>query len=197
DPLLPYGAVDGVLPGKTTEETMMLRDVVMRWSLPHRSWYWNLLQQGVTDSSKIKITYEDLVSYKTAGSVLYSLNAFHLEQLAQLALAVHQILNGLYDFLGKTGSARFPFDPEWKLLRLMEENLSRSAILMAASTMQLRLERAVQHIRVHLNSIKRVYGQEGLDTLSSVDSTRSSVRSEFGQEEPSTELGKLLARPDY
>ncbi|KAJ7756265.1 hypothetical protein B0H16DRAFT_1458261 [Mycena metata] len=43
----------------------------------------------------------------------------------------------------------------------------------------------------------RVNTGQGLDTLSSVDSTRSSVRSDYGREYPEYELAKLLSRPDY
>ncbi|KAJ7086812.1 hypothetical protein B0H15DRAFT_781894, partial [Mycena belliarum] len=197
DPLLEFGATDGMLPGKTAEQTMQLRDVVMRYSLPHRNYYWNHLAQGIRDMAEIKLTREDLIARQVGPAIVYMLNDFHLEQFAQLSLAVHQVLSGLDDFRGKSGNQRFPFDPEWKILRLMEENLSRSAILMTCSSMQLRLERALQRITISLNAIKKVYGREGLDALSSMESTRDSVRSEFGQEEGPVELGKLLARPDY
>ncbi|KAJ7068937.1 hypothetical protein B0H15DRAFT_738642, partial [Mycena belliarum] len=197
DPLLEFGAVDGMMPGKSAELTMQLRDVVMRYSLPHHNFYWNQLSQGISDMAKIKVSREDLVARQVGPTVVYMLNEFHLEQFAQLSLAVHQILNGLDDFRGKTGNQRFPFDPEWKILRLMEENLSRSAILMTCSTLQLRLERALQRISISLNAVKRVYGREGLDSLSSMESTRDSVRSDFGQDEGKVELAKLLARPDY
>ncbi|KAJ7102630.1 hypothetical protein B0H15DRAFT_943534 [Mycena belliarum] len=56
DPLLEFRATDGMLPGKTAEQTMQLRDVVMRYSLPHRNYYWNPLAQGIRDMAKIKLT---------------------------------------------------------------------------------------------------------------------------------------------
>ncbi|KAJ7667257.1 hypothetical protein B0H17DRAFT_1336134 [Mycena rosella] len=199
DPLLPYGSVDEVLPGKTSEETMVLRDVVMRWNLPHRLWNWETLEQGVRDYDHARITQQNLMGFHgaTAGmDKVFMLGTFHLERLAQLTLAIHQVLTGLYEFLDTPHSRRFVIDPGWQFLRLMEENLSRSAILMAFSSLQFRLTQAGKHIKRNFNAIKRVCNQE-LNVLSSVDSTRSSVRSLFGRDEPEVELAKLLARPDY
>ncbi|KAJ7027589.1 hypothetical protein C8F04DRAFT_1266829 [Mycena alexandri] len=68
---------------------------------------------------------------------------------------------------------------------------------MAFSSVQFRLTQASTHIKCLLNSIKRAYGQEGLDSISTIDSTRSSVRSAFGKDNTRVELGKLLARPNY
>ncbi|KAJ7334634.1 hypothetical protein DFH08DRAFT_965381 [Mycena albidolilacea] len=79
----------------------------------------------------------------------------------------------------------------------MEENMSRSAIILAFSTLQFRLDQSSKHIKRCFNSIKLVYGQEGLDSISTIDSTLSSVRSASGKEGGQVELGKLLVRPDY
>ncbi|KAJ7834168.1 hypothetical protein B0H13DRAFT_2369993 [Mycena leptocephala] len=48
DPLTSYGAVDGLLPGKTAEEMISFRDIVMRWELPHINLYWETLEEGIT-----------------------------------------------------------------------------------------------------------------------------------------------------
>jgi hypothetical protein len=57
---------------------------------------------------KIKFSYEDLIVIRGEDGeegAKYALNMLHLEQLAQIALAVHQVLEGLYNFLGKSGSS--------------------------------------------------------------------------------------------
>ncbi|KAJ7668764.1 hypothetical protein DFH06DRAFT_982847 [Mycena polygramma] len=192
DPIAMYGATDGRLDGKTAEESINFRDIIMRWTQPHAQWYWDDLAEGVLWFSRRKFTREDLQAYGEKGDIVYSLNRIHLELMGQLELAMHQILNGLYDFMGKTGNSRFQLDPEWKFLRLMESNPSRSAILSAASSMQLRLERAASRVHICLDAVRRTFGLDGLDTLSSVDSTRSSVRERFGEEEPTYELAKIL-----
>jgi hypothetical protein len=200
DPLIAFGAVDGVLPGRTAEQSIEFRDIVIRWATAHRKWFWDSLPEAIAQLMKIKLIYQDLVVLRGKDGeegTEYALNILHMEQIAQIALAVHQVLEGLYDFLGKVGNARFPLDPEWKLLRLLEDNISQPTILTACSTLQLRLKRAAQHVDIYLNSAKRVLGMESLDSMSSIDSTRSSVRSDFGQDIPSYELAKLVARPDY
>jgi hypothetical protein len=117
----------------------------------------------------------------------------HLEQITQIALTVHQVLESLYNFLGKVGNLRFPLDPEWKILKLLEDNISQATVLTACSTLKFRLERAVQRINLFMNSVKHVLGMEAFYSMSSVDSTRSSVHSEFGQDIPSYDLAKLVA----
>lgn len=197
DPLLPYGAVDGILPGKTSEESMILRDVVMRWCLQHRNWNWDDLETGVREFYNLRVTTNNLTTYEEEGYKTYTLGTFHLELIAQLTLAVHQVLDGLYKILNTPVGRRFEIDPGWQFLRMMEENTSRTSILMAFSSLQFRLLQSVKHIKRNLNSIKIVYGQNALDSVSTINSTRSSVRSNFGRDEPPVELAKILARPDY
>jgi hypothetical protein len=197
DPLQDYGAVDGLLPGKTSEETISLRDVVMRWELPHIHLYWERLEDGISLFKDEKPKHEDLLIYQSDKGPVYSLGSFYLERFAQFVLAAKQILDGLGDFLDRGGRRRFELDPNWQLLCLMEFNPSRNGILMAFSSLQFRLAMASKHIQKYLCSIQIVYGQEGLDVISSIESTRSSVRSNFGRDEPQVELAKLLARPDY
>ncbi|KAJ7164490.1 hypothetical protein C8R46DRAFT_873576, partial [Mycena filopes] len=198
DPLIAYGAEDGCLAGRTKTESELLRRVVMRWELPHRLWDWTTLEEGVADFAVVRATKQDIQAYRSDdGATLYSLNPHSLDRLAQLVLAVHQVLKGLYRFMRVRPASQFQLDPQWKFLRFAEENLSRSLLLMNFSTLQFRLTQAVKHIKRQLNSVKRVFGVEGLDTISSIDSTRSSVRSDFGKDETRVELGKLLARPNY
>ncbi|KAK6987821.1 hypothetical protein R3P38DRAFT_2456315, partial [Favolaschia claudopus] len=159
DPLMPFGAVDGVLPGRTPEESIMFRDIMIRLTTSHRRWFWDDLAEGVAKIVSLKFTKDDIVAYGDKDGtqlVTYSLNQVHLEQFAQTALAVHQVLEGLYEFLDNKRSARFPLDPGWKILRGMEESYGRSTILMACATMQLRLERAMKRIDIFINSVRRV-----------------------------------------
>ncbi|KAJ7758407.1 hypothetical protein B0H16DRAFT_1252139, partial [Mycena metata] len=200
NPLTSFGANDHVMPGKIVEETAVLRDMLLHLQTAHRKWFWDTLDQAVKALVQIKFTKYDLMVFgeKTKGvTVHYCLNHVNLEQFAHVCLAVHQVLEGLYEFMNKSGSARFPLDHEWKLLRLLKENLSRSTILMTCATLQMRLERAMRHVHIYLDSIRRVNTGQGLNTLSSVDSTRSSVRSDYGRDYPEYELAKLLSRPNY
>jgi hypothetical protein len=125
DPLLLYGAVDRMLPGKTMDETHLLCFAVMRSNLPHRLWNWSSLKEGIEVFSSLQVGMQDLTVYHPeGGGVIYSLNFHILDCIAQLSLAVHQILGVLYNFLGTPPSSQFLIAPHWQLLRLMEENLS-------------------------------------------------------------------------
>ncbi|KAJ7241594.1 hypothetical protein C8J57DRAFT_1084912, partial [Mycena rebaudengoi] len=197
DPLLAYGVEDGLLPGKTAEETIKFRDVIMRWTLPHRIWGWENIEEGIADLKEVKPSKKELFAFGTKEETVYSLGEFHLEFLGHLTLAVTQVLEGIYEFQNKPFRQCFFVDPNWQLLRLMEENLSRTEILVSLASLLHRLKQALKHVDRQLNAIKRVYGKPGLDVLSSVDSTLSSVRSDYGREEPQVELSKLLCRPDY
>ncbi|KAF8193233.1 hypothetical protein K438DRAFT_2132943, partial [Mycena galopus ATCC 62051] len=196
DPLLSYGAVDGLLPGKTAEETMVLRDIIMRWVQPHINLNWETLEEGIQKFKEEKPSKHSLLVFKHHERITYSIGSFLLERFAHLVLAASQILEGLNEFLGNPPKKCFLLDPEWKFLRTMELDTSRTVILMAFATLQLRLSNTGLHIRKFLQTVQRMYGQVPPD-LVSVLSTRSSVRSEFGQEAPRVELAKLLSRPDY
>ncbi|KAF8143742.1 hypothetical protein K438DRAFT_1515332, partial [Mycena galopus ATCC 62051] len=198
DPLLAYGAVDGVLPGKTVEETITLRDIVMRWSQPHINLNWETLEEGIAQFKDEKPAKHGLLEFRhpNGTSTMYSLGSFYLNRFAHLVLAATQILDGLNEFLGNPPRKCFLLDPEWKFMRLMELDGSRTVILMTFATLQLRLVNAGLHIRKFLQTVQRMYGRAAPD-LVSVLSTRSSVRSEYGIEAPRKELAKLLARPDY
>ncbi|KAJ7126577.1 hypothetical protein C8R43DRAFT_1134900 [Mycena crocata] len=151
----------------------------MRWSQPHRNWDWDSLEAGIMEFYSVHVGRENLLTYSWGVMKVYCLEHHKLGRIAHLTLAVHQVLEGLYEFLRILFDRRFEIDVGWQLLRFMEENLSRSAIFLS------------------LPAFNGVYGLEGLDVLSSVDSTRSSVRREFGTEPLKIELAKLLARPDY
>jgi hypothetical protein len=155
----------------------------MRWELPHINLYWDTLEEGIASFGQQKPAHEHLLSYQTDKGPVYSLGSFLLEQFVQLVLAAKQVLDGLSEFLDRPFRNRFTVDPNWQLLRLMEFNVSRNQILMSFATLQHRLSQSSKHIRKHLRSVQLVYGQEGLDLLSSIDSTRSSVRSNFGRDE--------------
>ncbi|KAJ7795643.1 hypothetical protein B0H14DRAFT_2620706 [Mycena olivaceomarginata] len=47
NPLLSYGAVDGLLPGKTAKEIMVLCDIIIHWAQPHMNLNWETLKEGI------------------------------------------------------------------------------------------------------------------------------------------------------
>ncbi|KAF8217569.1 hypothetical protein K438DRAFT_1531477, partial [Mycena galopus ATCC 62051] len=149
DPLIAYGAVDSVLPGKTTEETIAFRDVIMRWTQPHINLNWETLEEGINLFKEEKPSRHGLLVFRHPDQVssTYSLGAFFLERFAHFVLAATQILDRLNEFLGNPPQKRFQLDPKWKFMRIMELDGSRTVILMTFATLQLRLINAGAHIR--------------------------------------------------
>ncbi|KAF8194492.1 hypothetical protein K438DRAFT_1969101 [Mycena galopus ATCC 62051] len=139
DPLLSYGAVNGLLPGKTAEETMVLRDIVMRWKF-----------------SEEKPSKHGLLVFRHQERAAYSLGSFLLERFSHLILAATQILEGLNEFLGNPPKKCFLLDPEWKFLRTMELDSSHTVILMTFATLQLRLVNTGLHIRKFLQMLSLI-----------------------------------------
>ncbi|KAJ7715437.1 hypothetical protein DFH07DRAFT_785603, partial [Mycena maculata] len=52
DPLLDYGAVDSILPGRTTEESDILRDVIIRYEQEHLNFVWMSLSDAIASISQ-------------------------------------------------------------------------------------------------------------------------------------------------
>jgi hypothetical protein len=75
--------VDGVLPGRSTEQSIAFRDAVIRWAAAHRKWFWNDLPEAIAQLMKIKFSPQDLVVVHGVDGedrTEYSLNILHLER---------------------------------------------------------------------------------------------------------------------
>ncbi|KAJ7315612.1 hypothetical protein DFH08DRAFT_820533 [Mycena albidolilacea] len=68
DPLLSYGSVDGVLPGKMAEETMVLRDIIMHWAQPHINLNWETLEEGIQSPRAVEAHHVALPASPAPGS---------------------------------------------------------------------------------------------------------------------------------
>jgi hypothetical protein len=92
NPLLNFGAVDGVLPGCTLEASMLIRDVLIRWESPHLELEWNSLTEAVTLLTEKQFRPDELHKWMEEGLSYYSLPKNHLLSLTHIVLALHQIL---------------------------------------------------------------------------------------------------------
>ncbi|KAF8170048.1 hypothetical protein K438DRAFT_1982941 [Mycena galopus ATCC 62051] len=85
---------------------------------------------GTTESRDVEggpatITFDDIIPYKfPEGAVVYTLSPDVLERVAQLVLALHQVLGGLQSYQNPGRKHCFALDPQWQLLRQLEENFS-------------------------------------------------------------------------
>lgn len=199
DPLYAYGAEDGILPGRSLAESMMFRDILVRWTTPHRLLLWVDLNESIKELQEIRPQKHDLLGYADpSGSPMYSLGTMRLMTVGHQVLAIQQILNGLWSFLGLDKRNAFILDPDYKFLKLLEYHSSRTELVMTYGVLMTRLYIATIHIRKYLVAIKRTFRSDvESDLASSVDSTRPSVRSDFGSRPVMAELARMVARPDY
>ncbi|KAJ6483743.1 hypothetical protein C8R47DRAFT_1131852 [Mycena vitilis] len=200
DPLIYYGAEDGVLPGMTEEVSMDFRDALIRYQFPHRQFLWSSLEEAIADIYKVDPASLILVPTvdKATKEHVYCLSLRTLETIAHATVAVQQILDALSDFLERPKRSRFHIDTDFTLLRMLERCSDKMELTFAFSSLQLRLKRANDHIRSCLSSIREnLTGNPFSDRVSSVDSTISEVREAYGTGTPAQQLYRLIARKDY
>ncbi|KAJ7185977.1 hypothetical protein C8R46DRAFT_1025895 [Mycena filopes] len=200
DPLLYYGAVGGDLPGYDSAASLLLREVVMRYQYPHKSFDWGRMSDliDVVASKDASLVVIMPTANNSAGSRGFALNLADLSLVAQAVVGVQQILSALNAFLLKNPARSFDVDPSFALLYLLEFSDNPIELRFALTSLQLRLQRADVHIRSYLSSICVTTAGDGFSShLSSTDSTLSDVRDEYGGSHPRKELYRLVARPDY
>ncbi|KAJ7647221.1 hypothetical protein FB45DRAFT_720848, partial [Roridomyces roridus] len=177
DPLMEYGAVDGLLTGYTAETSMYLRDTIIRYQEPHNNFVWTgSLSEAIDTLVSIDAT-SIMVSLleNREGDNYYGLGFVELESIAHITVAVQQILDALSAFSSTQPRTRFIVDPNFGYLRLLEENEQPATIRILFSSLQLRLKRADAHIRKQLTSLRRIWTNNDEDTISSVNSTVTDV----------------------
>jgi hypothetical protein len=59
NPLIDYGALDGVLPGTTVKASMIIRDMVIHWEWPHLELEWERLPEAIAESALKHFRPED------------------------------------------------------------------------------------------------------------------------------------------
>ena len=62
DPLHEFGAINGVLPGRSSEDAFNLRNLILRWSMPHCQCFWDNLPEAVEMFSEKAFSVRDLIS---------------------------------------------------------------------------------------------------------------------------------------
>ncbi|KAJ7684642.1 hypothetical protein DFH06DRAFT_970946, partial [Mycena polygramma] len=201
DPLVRFGVKDGLLEGRSAEETMMMRDILIRWTFAHSDLLWRKLEEGISSVVQLDAATKYMRTIERADGEVqqyYCVSPEVLLLFGHVSLATQQVLDGLCSFLNKADHHRFTLDPEFRWLRMLERHSSRSEICFAYSALQQRLRNAKSHIKNYLNSIQEVFTNTMSDErISSVNSTVTSVRSEFLRGDTLSELYKLLARSDY
>ncbi|KAJ7834942.1 hypothetical protein B0H13DRAFT_2369543 [Mycena leptocephala] len=200
DPLLPYGAIHGEIPDTDPASSLALRDTVVRYDYPSLNFEWTDMSSLVQQVVQLDAATVLLVPTASPESQerFYSLNLTSLSMVGHAVVGIQQILQALTIFLCRDPATSFYLDPSYGFLHMLESCSSQKELRFALSTLQLRLQRADIHVRSYLLSIRETLTNEQFsEQVSSVDSTISEVRREFGGQHPRKELYRLLNRDDY
>ncbi|KAJ7758473.1 hypothetical protein DFH07DRAFT_958329 [Mycena maculata] len=183
DPLYSYGGIRGELPGCDPAASLALWDAITPTKIAQY------------DASAAKLIP---IADPTSGERGYALNLKWLSKVAHAVVAAQQVLGALHSFLGRQRRTSFDIDPGFIFTYMLERCTSRTELLFALTSLQLRLVCADGHIRLRLCEIRQALTNEQFsDRLSSINSTISDVRAEFSMGHPQKELYCLLQRRDY
>ncbi|KAJ7878922.1 hypothetical protein B0H13DRAFT_2346314 [Mycena leptocephala] len=200
DPLLPYRAIHGEIPDMDPASSLALRDAVMRYEYPSRNFEWSRLSdlvEGVVQLDAAKVTLMPTADPETEERY-YSLNLASLSLVGHAVVAMQQILQALTIFLRRDPATSFYLDPGYGFLYMLEICSSQKELRFALTTLQMCLARADVHVRSYFRGIRETLTNEQFsEQISSVDSTISEVRRDFGGQHPRKELFRLLNRDDY
>ncbi|KAK7043389.1 hypothetical protein R3P38DRAFT_2510740, partial [Favolaschia claudopus] len=200
DPLLEFGAISGELENYSSAASAALRDALMRYDRTHVNLDWDGLPDLLSKAMLIDTENATLIPGVDAETNrhYFCLNLKNLTHLAHAVVAVQQILEALTLFLDRDPNTSFVLDPGYSFLYMTEHCEVQVELRYAVSVLQMRLDRANHHILLYFQSIRETLVDESLDErISSVDSTISEVRKEFGSQHPTKELYRLLLRKEY
>ena len=115
DVLVPLGAIDGVLPGRSKHECDCLRNTVEMVYKTSRDCRWEFLGSAIKDFAAYNISKNDLVRH-TGQGVTYGVKHNQLLTAAQVVVAVDQVLQVLAEFFRKQEQERFVLDQGFPFL---------------------------------------------------------------------------------
>lgn len=196
DPLFEYGAVDCVMPGRTQEEAVLLRDILIRWTGAHKMCYWEDLPSAVQAFATTSVGYSDILSRSVNEELtFYSLHREHLLEIAHIVLALTQILRAFADYFFQSRDCALAVDPNFHLLRTLAWHDSSSHILLMIPVLQKRCKVAVAQIYKFLNQLKSAFLPfEEAHSVSSYDSSTQSERALYLGRSPKATLAAFSAR---
>ena len=115
DVLVPMGAVDGVLPGRTEYECNRLRSAIELVYNTPKDCRWENLGDAIRDFTSREVSKDDLVRYSGQG-IFHGIERNQLLQASQVVVSVDQVLQVLVDFFHKREREGFIVDPQFTFL---------------------------------------------------------------------------------
>ena len=117
DPLMEFGAEDGVLPGLTLSQSMPFRDIVIRWMAQHQNLEWQSLEDYTQMLCAVNLTQEDVELKPNNGSSYYSLRYTFLIHTYKVALGITQIISTVDQLLACSLCHSFSIDKGFIILK--------------------------------------------------------------------------------
>ncbi|KAF8995270.1 hypothetical protein BDZ89DRAFT_971860, partial [Hymenopellis radicata] len=200
DPLAVFGAVDGLLPDHSKEDSMWVRELIIRLSYPHTGNHWRNLPEAIEEVLGMVVTRKELrrISLPEAPDAIpmWGLDPAYLEQFAHVALAVTQCLHSFHSYLWAETSV-FQLDPGWKLIRSLEVSENAPRLLITHGVWHERLRNAQHRLQRYLLALRGMWNESQRVRFPDIVSTISDIRSHQGSGGGSTEVGKYLQRSEY
>lgn len=198
DPLHEFGAIDGILPGCSEADSLNLRDLVLRWSMPHCLCLWENLPLAVEEFASRKFTMHDLVPFDRKDVTFYSMLADRLMQFGQIILALTQVIQGLSDFLHASRNVLFLIDPNFVMLRLLAWHDNPTHMVLTLQVLQERAVLAVKHVKRLFNNVRRslVVTHAEAQSISSFNSTEFEERAAYKARSPLSTVANFAVQND-
>lgn len=130
------------MPGSSAELSMKFRDVVIRWSSPHRALNGESVETVSGSLAAMKLTDARVATKAQLGLSSYFLSYDLLLHFGHVVLAMNQILSAMNHLLGRSKRNSFMLDPNYQFIKLLEGSDSRPELHIAFNTMQMRLNSA-------------------------------------------------------
>ncbi|KJA21720.1 hypothetical protein HYPSUDRAFT_140150, partial [Hypholoma sublateritium FD-334 SS-4] len=197
NPLIELGANEGLLPGRPAEETLLIRDIVVRWTKPDLDCTWDNLQEAAENLETHVLTDADFRVYKKDEHRYYSMR-IQIEETAKIVIALSQVLQGLSDYFFAEGTRSFSLDPYYKFTKLLAWHNNLDEMKATWIVLMKRVRLAVKHIKRYFNKLRAVLSDLGdAYSDSSYNSTTPTEQEAVARASPRTALKAYLTRDDY
>jgi hypothetical protein len=136
DPLLEYGADDGALPGLTLEQTIPIRDIVLRWMAPHQYMVWRSLEDYTNILCGLPLEETSVQLRVLEGESCYTLITTLLLHIYEAVLGITQILEAIDALLARSPRKAFHLDKGYLILKQLAWGIDEDFIHISFYTLQ-------------------------------------------------------------
>lgn len=159
DPLIEFGAEEGLLQGLSLTQTMPFRDILLRWTAQHQNLEWQSLEDYAQMLCAVNLSQGDIELIPENGKSYYSLHYKILMHTYEVTLGITQIISTVDRLLDRSTRRSFSIDKGFLILRQLAMGDNADHIQLSFYTLQIRCKGAVNHIRQAFNSIRTIFGQ--------------------------------------